>query len=172
MANTYTLIASNVLTGSAASVTFSSIPSTYTDLVLRVTGRTDASQVNDDMAIRLNGGTSGYSRTFLNGTGSAAGSGRSVSASYAIDYGSLVGSTATASTFGSAELYFPNYTSSSSKPFSSFGVGETNATTAYMGATALLSNLTSAITSIAIIPNNGANFVSGSSFYLYGIKNA
>ena len=169
---TYNLIASNTLSSSAASVSFSAIPNTFTDLVLRVTGRTDASQINDDMAIRLNGGTSGYSRTFLNGTGSAAGSGRSSSATYAIDYGSLVGGTATASTFGSAELYFPNYTSSSSKPFSSFGVGETNAAGAFMGVTALLSNLASAITTIAIIPSNGANFVSGSSFFLYGIKSS
>ena len=166
------LIASNTLGSAAASVTFSSIPSTYTDLVLRVTGRTDVAAVNDGLAIRFNGGTSGYSRTAVVGTGSGAASGRNSNQSYALPYDEINGNNATASSFGSQELYIPSYTSSNSKPFSSFGAGETNAATAYMGADALLSNLTSAITSISIIPSNGANFLSGSSFFLYGIKNS
>jgi hypothetical protein len=172
MPATYTLIASNTLSSSAASVTFSSIPGTYTDLVLRVTGRTDAAQVNDGLAIRFNGGTSGYSRTAVTGNGSAAASSRNSSQAYAIPYDEINGNNATSSSFGSQELYIPSYTSSNSKPFSSVGAGETNAATAYMGADALLSNLTSAITSISIIPSNGSNFLSGSSFFLYGIKNS
>ena len=59
-ANTYTLISSNVLGSSAASVTFSSIPATYTDLVLRVSARTDA---DDTSLITFNGTTTGYSKT-------------------------------------------------------------------------------------------------------------
>ena len=51
-ANTYTLISSNVLASSAATVTFSSIPATYTDLVLRVSARN-----NDGVPFTYVGGT-------------------------------------------------------------------------------------------------------------------
>ena len=170
MANTYTLISSNVLSSSAASVTFSSIPSTYTDLVIRVTARSTLASISDDLSIRLNGGTSGYSRTILLGNGSTAGSLRSSNAAAAVAYGQINGANATANSFGTAEVYIPNYTSTVSKPFSSYGVGETNATQAFMSVAALLSNLTSAVTSIDLF--SSIDFVSGSSFYLYGIKNS
>jgi hypothetical protein len=77
MANTYTLIESQVLGSSAASVTFSAIPATYTDLVLRVSARTDA---DDTSLITFNGTTTGYSITRLNGNGATATSNRSSSA--------------------------------------------------------------------------------------------
>ena len=48
MPSTYTLISSNVLASSAASVTFSAIPSTYTDLVVRASIRSDATSDADD----------------------------------------------------------------------------------------------------------------------------
>ena len=54
MATTYTLITSQTLASSAASVTFSSIPSTYTDLVLRVSARTDNAAVSDGFYVGLN----------------------------------------------------------------------------------------------------------------------
>jgi hypothetical protein len=170
MANTYTLISSNVLGSSAASVTFSAIPATYTDLIIRVTARSTLASISDDLTIRFNAGTSGYSRTILQGNGSTAGSLRTANAAAAIAYGQINGANATASTFGTAEVYIPNYTSTVSKPFSSFGVGETNATAQFMSIAALLSNLTSAITSVTLYPSIGVDFVSGSSFYLYGIK--
>jgi hypothetical protein len=47
MANTYTLIASNTLGASAASVTFSAIPSTYTDLVVRYSAASCDAAVTD-----------------------------------------------------------------------------------------------------------------------------
>ena len=67
MANTYTLISSNVLGSSAASITFSAIPATYTDLVVRVTSRVDRS-INGahNCFLTVNGSTSSdYSYTNL-----------------------------------------------------------------------------------------------------------
>jgi len=79
MANTYTLINSNVLASSAASVTFSAIPATFTDLVIRASIRTDRAAVEDWLYIKFNGLTTNRSYTRLTGSGSAAASGRSTS---------------------------------------------------------------------------------------------
>lgn len=173
MAATYTLISSNVLASSAASVTFSAIPSTYTDLVLRASVRGDSATVLEALLLNFNADTAGnYSQTTLLGSGSAASSTRQSNVFSSNNLQQADGGSATASTFGNAEIYIPSYTVNQNKPIGSFGVGENNATAAYMGAVALLWRNTAAITSIAITPNSSANFVSGSSFYLYGIKNS
>jgi hypothetical protein len=169
----YTLISSQTLASSAASVTFSSIPSTYKDLVLKVSGRSDASGITyDDLTIRPNNNSSVvYSYTALVGTGSGgAGSSNGSIQNLGVDLYSLTGATATASTFGNAEIYIPSYTVSQNKPWSVFGVSETNATAANMAAVANLWRNTAAISSLILGLNNGTNFVSGSSFYLYGIN--
>jgi hypothetical protein len=164
---TYTLIDSEVLTASAASVTFSAIPATYTDLVLRMSIRKDSTTF-DSIGLRFNGSFSGYSFTALLGDGSSASSLRFGPASQGRAY-SQAGSSATSNTFGSIELYVANYAVSASKVASAFGASENNATSAQIGTVANLWQDNAAITSIEII--NG-NFVSGSSFYLYGISNA
>jgi hypothetical protein len=172
MANTYNFIASNVLSSSAASVTFSAIPATYTDLVVRWTGRVDTAAVTPSVYLQLNADTgTNYSYTALEGTGSAASSYRAATNAF-IHIGRSSGSTATANTFGSGEVYIPSYTLSQNKPVGAVGMGETNATTAIMDATAGLWRNTAAITSVTVYPAASGNFVSGSSFYLYGIKNS
>ena len=171
---TYTLIDSEILTGSQASVTFSSIPATFTDLVVRVSARTDFGSLVDTIEIKFNGATTNYSDTNIN-TNSSSGSGGSTRATGAArinGFRAAVGSTATSSTFSSAEFYIPSYTASQNKPMSEFNVSENNDATAYISAVAGLWRDTAAITSIGLTPLNGPNFVSGSSFYLYGISNA
>lgn len=169
MANTYTLISSNVLTGSAASVTFSAIPSTYTDLVLRYSGRMDAG-ANKILKIQIAGADTNLSYTRLVGDPSSSpSSGNGTGISWA---GYTDGSTMTANTFSSGEIYIPNYASTTTnKPFSTVGMAETNATDARMMVVAGLYSSTSAISSITLTDISTANWVSGSSFYLYGIKN-
>jgi hypothetical protein len=172
MANTYTLIASNTLGASAASVTFSAIPATFTDLVLRVSGRTTSAGTVSSGFIQMNSVTSTYSSTFIRGDGASATSSRE-SGDYAGFYlGGVVGGGATSNTFSSHEFYFPNYTVATAKPVSQFSVNETNATTAYIFGIAHLCSSTAAISSLTINLNGGVSFVSGSSFYLYGIKNS
>jgi hypothetical protein len=168
---TYTLISSNVLTASAASVTFSSIPATYTDLVLRVSARDDSATVQQQFLLRLNGDTSSlYSITYLEGNGSAASSGNQA-ASY-IGRTPVVGASATSNTFNNAEFYIPSYTAAQNKPISVFGASETNATAAQIDAIAGLYRSSTAISSLTALCAGAAQFVSGSSFYLYGISNA
>jgi len=173
MANTYTLIASNTVgSGGASSVTFSSIPATYTDLIVKVSSRHTYSQVWDWFSIAFNGSSSGYS-IILFWTDS------STPASYAGNNQSNMtiteggdGASATTNTFGNTEIYIPNYTSSNYKSVSADAVNENSATSAGKGFTAGLWSNTSTITSIQITPSNSGNFVQYSSFYLYGINNS
>ena len=174
--STYTLIQSQTLASSAASVTFSSIPATYTDLVLKMSGRSSYSgaAVYDGFNLYFNGDSSSlYSDTTLNGTGSANSSYTDHNQPYFNLYFQATGNSNTANTFGSSEVYIPNYTSTTSKPVSAFGVGENNTTNAYMSAIANLYRNTTAISSINIgASNNGGTWLTGSSFYLYGISNS
>jgi hypothetical protein len=178
MANTYSLISSNVLSASAASVTFSAIPSTYTDLVLRISARSADSGFYP-IYTRPNGSSANGSFTQL-----FALKGETTVQSWrpsglGIYAGNITGSISTANTFGSVEIYIPSYTVSQNKPISFVGAAESNISFAGTGdsnsgmldtAAALWSN-TAAITSLQLLPAS-STFVSGSSFYLYGIKNS
>jgi hypothetical protein len=172
MANTYTLIEAQTLTTSAASVTFSAIPATYTDLILKFSARstyagTDPTNVSR-LRINLNSDSSVGSVTDLYGSGSTATSSRATGTNYAIG---LQGTDTTSNTFTNGEFYIPSYTVSQNKPLRSFSATENNGSTAYVSTTANLWRNTDAITSI----NLGALFGqidAGSSFYLYGIKNS
>ena len=167
MATTYTLIDSEVLSSSAASVTFSSIPATYTDLVVRLSARDDNSDYNWEALLSFNSQTTNFSSTFVQGSGSSTNSG-----SMARYYGRSDSANATANTFSNGEIYIPNYAGTTNKPYSSFNVSEINSATGNMvEAVAGLRSNTAAITSLTLSPYSG-NFVSGSSFYLYGISNA
>jgi hypothetical protein len=169
MANTYTLIASNTLSSSAATVTFSSIPGTYTDLVLRISTRVDFATLDSNVLIRFNGDTaSNYSTTWLYGNGANAFSGR-LGTTRIIGASMTEGTSATSNTFAIAEIYIPSYTASQHKQIGMDSATENNATTAYRAVDAALWRSTAAITSIEL---DGSNFVSGSSFFLYGIKNS
>ena len=170
--NTYTLISSNVLGSSAASVTFSSIPATYTDLVLRVSARTNTATALASARFTLNGlATAIYSYTQINASGTTVTSNRASGGTEIDIY--LDGNTATASTFGSSEFYIPNYQSAVKKPIGSFSVTENNSGTINdISPKASLVDLTSAVTSVGFVLPGVEVFVTGSSFYLYGIKNS
>jgi hypothetical protein len=168
---TYTLISSNVLASSAASVTFSSIPATYTDLVLKASIRNNRAFVMGGSRVRFNNlSTSIYSYTLVDGDGSSATSSQS-SATTEFEFVSN-GNSSTADTFGSLELYLPNYTGSAKKCFSTFAVSENNATNANIRAEADLMDITSAINQITFLLPGASTYSVGSSFYLYGISNA
>jgi hypothetical protein len=79
MASTYEKIATTTITNGTSTITFSSIPSTYTDLVLVHIGTSQAGAPGLDLRLNNDSG-SNYSRTFLYGDGSSAVSGRTTSA--------------------------------------------------------------------------------------------
>lgn len=175
MANTYTLISSNVLSSSAASVTFSSIPATYTDLVLRYsTRRNNADSGPGNILVTFNGSSSSdYSLTNIIALGTTTIlSTRESAVTRFLSY--TTGNSSTSNTFSSNEIYIPNYAGSTNKVASQYEVVENNTTTDFqwgIAARAYLRSNTAAVTSIGI-NGNGNDFLSGSSFYLYGIKNS
>lgn len=169
---TYVALQKTVLTGTQASVTFSAIPSTYTDLVIMISARSDRSaQYLDPIKIRFNGASADTNLTSrqIYGVGTSAGS---QSNAYAL-VGYATAAATTSNTFANIEVYIPNYAGSTNKPISSTSANEDNsAGNNEIDAIAGLWSSTNAITSITLLPNTGPNFVSGSRFDLYGIKNS
>ena len=150
----------------ASSVTFSGIPQTgYTDLVLKISGRTSENSVYGGCYISFNGTAYNSTGKLLESDGSAASASSFTNGSISF----IAGNTATANTFGNAEIYIPNYTSSNYKSYSSDGVGENNATLALAQLDSGLWSNTAAITSITLDAYLSNTFVQGSTFYLYGV---
>jgi len=174
MANTYTLISSvTVGSGGAANISFTSIPATYTDLLVKLSPRFSAASVNKALLMKFNSdaSTSNYKNKNLRGSGSSATSGSDEG--YAGGYiAELNADSTTSNTFSNVEIYIPNYLSSNYKSFSVDSVMENNATTAYATLAANLWNSTSAITSIIFSEHTSSNFVQYSTAYLYGISSS
>lgn len=171
MPNTFTLIASSTVgAGGASFIDFSSIPSTYTDLVLYISARSARTTGGtDSMRIEINNSTTNFTYRSLDGDGANANS-------YSGTTGSIAslpqngGSTGwTANTFASTFVYFPNYAGSSNKSFSVDTTTENNATTSYADLQGSLWSQTTAINQLTLKSTNAQNFVQYSSAYLYGI---
>lgn len=169
---TFKLIASyEVGAGGSASIDFTSIPSTYTDLVLKYSIRTARTgDPGDEIFITFNGSATGYSSRAIIGYGNSTSS--SVGGSTQINRDWAATANATASTFGNQELYIPNYAGSNSKSVSIDSVTENNAVWAYAALTAGLWSNSAAITSIKLVPEVGPTILEFSSATLYGIKNS
>jgi hypothetical protein len=168
MPENYVLLERIELNATTTSITFANIPQTgYTDLKVVFSARmSNAINVVDDVVVSLNGSTASFSmrRLFGSGSGTASDTGGGnlnwVSQS--------PNAAATANTFGNAEFYIPNYTSSNNKSISADSVSENNGTAAYAFMGALLRSNTAAITSIGLA-GYSSNFLANSTFSLYGI---
>ena len=155
--STYTPIASQTLGSAAASVTFSSIPQGYTDLVLVWNG-TPAS--DDAITLQFNDDTgSNYSHTRILGDGSSA-----ISQRGSNNTSSIVGLTSSGS-INTVIIQIQNY--SNSTTYKTL-LSRANNTTGYMGAFVSLWRNTNAITKIKVL--SAVNYNTGSTFSLYGIQ--
>lgn len=164
MANTFTKIASvTVGSGGASTIDFTSIPSTYTDLCLKVSSR--LSETDTPVSIRFNTSTSNFTWRRIYGNAATVSS-QSGTDSYWFYTDT---SAQTASTFGSGEIYIPNYAGSTNKSVSSESLTENNGATAEMFMVAALWSNTAAINQITLVPLTG-NFVQYSTATLYGIS--
>jgi hypothetical protein len=170
--NTYESIATQTLGSDSASVTFSSIPSTYTDLVIVLSAR--AVNTGTDFAnysYRFNGDTgTNYSITVLSGDGSATDSYRNSNATQ-VNAGYL---SVSANTFSAHIVNIQNYanTNTFKTSLSRNNLGRIDASrTATVNAAVGLWRSTSAINSITFNASNGG-FLAGSTFSLYGIASA
>jgi hypothetical protein len=161
MAKTYEPIATNTVSGTSTStITFSSIPSTYTDLILVF-----QAQVTDAYALfRVNGNSSSlYSRTDFYGNGSSAASNRGTNET--TWYPSTGGSSVT----GTGIVHIMNYANTTTNKTALIRNDVTNG---LVDASAWLWRSTAAITSISLAVPAANNWIAGSTFTLYGIKAA
>jgi hypothetical protein len=148
---TYTPLATVTLGSSASSVTFSSIPATYRDLVLTVSSPTA------NVLARFNGdSTAHYSRVTMSGNGSTA-----TSASTTAD-------TALFLTAGSGGFCVAQIMDYSVTNKHKTALRRRNDATSVLDASAIRWPNTSAITSLALAAASG-DLASGSTFNLYGI---
>lgn len=175
MANTYSLISSYTVSGTAATISFSSIPQTYTDLCLKISVRSNQTDFPvTDVLVSLNGVTTNQTQRNLRGY---YGSATPISQTRTdILLGNMPSATGVSNTFSSSELYIPNYISSSDyKSMNVDGVSLSTVAGTYdwwVNQGANLWSSTNAITSITLTPSSTWSFAANSTAYLYGIKNS
>jgi len=170
--STYNLIANQVVgSGGASSVVFSSIPTTYTDLLIKCSTRTTYTGGSSGLYIVFNSINTGYSDIVVYGNGSTVSSYKDTNQAI-VNAGASQNSASTANTFASTDIYIPNYLSSNYKSLSGETSVENNAayTGTYIFFNAGVMANTAAISSITLTAD--ASFVQYSTFYLYGIKNS
>ena len=162
MPSAYFPIASVTLTASTASVTFSSIPATYTDLVLVADYLSTPSA--DAMYIRFNGDSAGnYSRTQLYGTGTASGTNRASNES------SIPALYAGTSTRVNSIIEIMNYANTTTYKTVLYKLDDTSLN--ILRGVGIWRKTPEAINTI-LIQNNTNSFTANSTFSLYGIKAA
>lgn len=159
---TYTLISETVLGSAQASVTFSSIPGTYKDLVVEILYFSNEN--TRAFGCRYNGDSgTNYSATHVAGNGSAASSGRNSNNTYAeVNYTVTASSTVPTSVF----INILNYANTNMFKTSISRSGKADELT---WAYASLWRSTSAITSIELRTFNSGNLLTGSVFRLWGV---
>lgn len=157
--STYTPISAQTLTSTAASITFSSIPTTFTDLVL-VANSKDSRAISGvcDLTLRFNSDSStNYSCTALNDASSFRTSNQTLIA---------LSQPGASDSFGTTTINVQNYNNVTTNKTCLIRTGMP----ANVRATVGLYRSTAAITSITVLGEQG--FSSGSTFTLYGIKAA
>jgi hypothetical protein len=156
MPATYEPIATTTLSTTATTVTFSTIPQTYTDLIMVFNGTG-----GNNVSLQFNSDTgNNYSTTRIRGDGSSASSSRW--SNIPTMYGSF------SSGLQNSIWHVFNYTNTTTnKTGLNRGGGAADNVEAYVG----LWRNTSAISSMTVNVQSG-NFSSGSTFALYGIRAA
>ena len=156
--STYTPIATQTLGSAAASVTFSSIPQGYTDLVVVCNNVVDT---NGYCLLRYNNdSSSNYSRTFIVGNGTSVNSYRSSNITEAY---------INATTSGTGYLSIMNIMNYSNSTTYKTNIVRANYAGAEVDSFIYLWRSTSPITTINIISPSGSGIQAGSTFTLYGI---
>lgn len=162
--STHTPIASQTLGSATSSVSFTSIPQGYTDLVV-VIGYKAATTNYPTLRLSFNGSATGYSGTQLYGDGATAGSNRTSNAAY-ISIARAYGVPQTIGNTGTIIIHLQNYSNTTTYKTV---LARANASDTGTEADVGLWQNTSAITSFSIDAPTSNDFASGSTFTLHGI---
>jgi hypothetical protein len=169
MPATYDLIGSFRLNEATSSVTFSSIPQTYTDLYLTVDGLCTGSNTDTSVLLAFNGDTAtNYSHAYIYGNGTSIFGGRAANVQFV--YGARLGFNVQSGGF----FHIQNY--SNTNMFKTvLSSGSSYASGAGVGGNIIIHNTwrsTAAINSIFCGVDSGLGFAAGFTLNLYGIKSA
>jgi hypothetical protein len=168
--------AKTVGAGGIASIEFTAIPQTYTDLKIYASTRDNrAGQPNDDLAVQV-----GYNGTINTGSiytfrriwGNGSASNSDSNSGTALFCGMSSGATSTANVFGNNELYFSYYNSSVAKSVLITGTSENNDATAWQVINQGSIATNDPITDIKIYGADANLFSENTTFYLYGVTSA
>jgi hypothetical protein len=174
MAVTYIPIASTEITTPTNTVTFSSIPSTYDHLVLRVSARTTTTTTVSSFYYLCNGDTgSNYYGGFIYAENSSIGGGSQAMTTLG-NFGGVMyipGASASANVFSANEITFWNYKSSYKKTAGQFSGAPNAAGLSGASWAGMVWNNTTAISSLTLTTSSG-NFDTYSTFRLYGLNNS
>jgi hypothetical protein len=166
----YELISTSYGDGSSGTITFSSIPSTYKHLQIRLTSRIVTATAQSEIQVRFNGISSGsYAGHYLYGNGSSViGSNGGSSATEISSFIPVPGASASANIFSTGILDVLDYTSSVKNTTMRHLSGMYSGNKYVVLGSGLLNN-TAAITSISLLSATGDGFTTTSRFSLYGI---
>ena len=165
MASTYTPIATTTTSGNATSVTFSSISSSYTDLVMVCNAKFSGNRTTMNLTFNSDTGNN-YSYTQLYANGTTVGTG--LVSTYGVGYAGLI-----SDQWQTVLLNFLSYSSTSFYKTALVRGNNLGSTASEdVSATINLWRNTSAINSIKLAPANGLYLIDGSVFTLYGITAA
>lgn len=169
MPNTLTKIASYTApTGGGNGVGFTSIPQTYTDLIIKASVRSITSGGYDSLGMYLNGSQANISNTFLIGSGTGISSSRSTYRAFSTINSALNNATV----FTSISISILNYTSNNFKPILFETALDGAQSAAFPQLVSGLWSNTAAINSVTFdTATSGQNLAEFTTFTLYGIKN-
>jgi len=175
----YDSIATVNVSSATSSITFSSIPSTYTHLQIRGITRSSSGNNYDNLWLRFNSDTnSNYASHYLAGNGATA-DGYAWSSEAQIRSFYTTGGTASSNVFSASVIDILDYANTSKykttrhlNGFDNNGTGTSNYDKGTIDLSSGLWRSTSAVSAITFIINGGVNFTQYSSFALYGIKGA
>jgi hypothetical protein len=172
-ANSYESISTLVVgAGGVGSVTFSSIPATYSHLQIRYIARTTVASTGlDDIFVTLNGSSASYAWHRLLGDGATATASAGTSTTQIGLSGAAPRGNSTASAYGAGVLDLLDYTSTNkNKTTRALFGADLNGSGQVLLGSGLWYATPAAITSITLTPEASHTFAQYSSFALYGVK--